>query len=274
MSNRLSDNINVGVADMTFLPDGESVPIYLGLTKGGVTLKYEPKFHTIKADQTGETPLDDVLIGENVSVEYKLLDTSLEKMASIMPTASAEKEGEKVKAVTFGRRPGLRLTHCSGKFVIHPISAGAGDFSKDVIIYRAANTANLELAYKLDDEWVIPGKIVGYYDDSKVEGDQLFRIGQESNIAGEKRVVKFWITPSNPEVQVSKTMEFRANAMYEDGTTKDVTKACIWVSADDAIASIAKSSSAAVATGVKKGTVVIRAEYVGYSNSTTLVVKE
>ncbi|WP_129596031.1 Ig-like domain-containing protein [Anaerophilus nitritogenes] len=273
MGERLSESINIGVADMTFLPEGEDIPIYLGLTKGGVTLKYEAEYHTLTSDQTGKTPLDDVGIGETVTVEFHLLDTSLEKMTSVMPTASPEKEGDHVKAVTFGRRPGLRLTHHSGKLVIHPISAGPGDLSKDVIIYRAGNKAGLELAYKLDDEWVIPCKYTGYYDDFRPEGDQLFRIGEDIQTVGEKRVVKFWITPSNPELQVSKTIDFKANAMFEDGTTQDVTKKCKWISADEEIATIRTSGDKAVASAIKSGTVVIRAEYVGYSNSTTLVVE-
>jgi len=71
-----------------------------------------------------------------------------------MPPATALGDTENPSAVTFGQRPGLRASHYAGKLVIHPVSAGA-DTGRDVTIYRTANTGNLELAFKLEEEWVI-----------------------------------------------------------------------------------------------------------------------
>src|SRR5699024_303144 len=139
-----------GVADLTFTPEGSEIPIYLGLTKGGTTLTYTPEYHDIQADQTGNTPLDSILIGEEVQVEASLLDTTIEHIATVVPTADKETENDKTKAVTFGRRPGLRLGHHAGVLRVHPISAGIGNTSLDAIVYRAANKASLELAYKLE----------------------------------------------------------------------------------------------------------------------------
>ena len=157
---------------------------------------------------------------------------------------------------------------------IHPISAGVGKTDKDVIIYRAANKASLELAYQLEDEWVIPCEFVGYPDDYRPEGDQLFRIGDYTEyVEPQKRIVSFWITPSNPKSKVGGTTNFKANAMYEDGTTEDVTDQATWISSDEEIATIALSGGSAVATGVDVGTVVIQAQLIGYSSSTTLKIE-
>ena len=271
---RLSDKINIGVADITFTPEGSDIPIYLGLTKGGTTLTYTPEFHDITADQTGNTPLDSILIGEAVQVTASLLDTTIDHIATVVPTADKETEGGSVKAVTFGRRPGLRLGHHAGVLRIHPISAGVGKTDKDVIIYRAANKASLELAYQLDNEWVIPCEFVGYPDDYRPEGDQLFRIGEYTEyVAPEKRIVSFWITPSNPKSKVGGTTNFKANAMYEDGTTEDVTTKATWISSEEDVATITLSGGNAVATGVDTGTVVIQAQLIGYSSSTTLKIE-
>lgn len=273
MSKRLSDKINIGVADLTFTPEGSNIPIYLGLTKGGTKLEYTPEYYDITSDQTGKTILDSILIGEEVKITTELLDTTLEHISTVVPTADKESEGGSIKAATFGRRPGLRLGHRAGVLRVHPISAGVGKTDKDVIVYRAANKASLNLAYELENEWVIPCEFVGYPDDFRPEGDQLFRIGEYTDYREpNKRIVSFWITPSNPDVKVGSTIKFKCNAMYEDGTTEDVTDKATWVSSEEEVATIQVSSGNAVATGVAEGTVVIQAQLIGYTSSTTLRV--
>ncbi len=270
---RLSDKINIGVADLTFTPEGSSIPVYLGLTKGGTTLEYTPEYYDITSDQTGKTPLDSILIGEEVKITTELLDTTLEHISTVVPTADKEGGEDKVSAVTFGRRPGLRLGHTAGVLRVHPVSAGVGRTDKDVIVYRAANKASLKLAYELENEWVIPCEFVGYPDDFRPEGDQLFRIGEYKDYREpNKRIVSFWITPSNPDVKVGSTIKFKCNAMYEDGSTEDMTDKATWISSEEDIATIQVSSGNAVATGVAEGTVVIQAQLIGYTSSTTLRV--
>lgn len=270
---RLSEKINIGVADLTFTPEGTDIPIYLGITKGGTTLEYDPEYHDIESDQTGKTPLDSILIGEAVKVTTNLLDTTLEHIAVVVPTADKEESVKGVKAVTFGRRPGLRLGHHAGVLRVHPISAGVGRTDKDVIVYRAANKASLNLAYKLEEEWVIPCEFVGFPDDFRPEGDQLFRIGDYTQYKEpNKRIVSFWITPANPETKVGETVNFKCNAMYEDGTTEDMTEKATWISSEPEIATIKLEGDNAVATGIGTGTIVVQAQLIGYSSSTTLTV--
>lgn len=267
---RIAKNVNIGVCDVLYYPEGQELPIAFGLTKGGVTIKYEAEYHEITVDQIGNMPLDDILIGEKITAECDILDTSLYKINALMPTATAEGGDDNPKAVTFGSRPGLRTSDNAGKFVFHPVAAG-DDTSRDVIIHHGANTGGLELAEKLDEEWKIHIIIKGYYDDTKPDGDRLFRIGQEGNYSGDvyKRVIKFWITPANPVKAVGSTVEFKANAMFEDGSTADVTNKCAWISSDPTIALL----NGNVATAAKAGSVVIRAEYIGYGNSTSMVVE-
>lgn len=267
---RLAKNVNIGVCDVFFYPQGQSIPVALGLSKGGITVTYTAEYHEITTDQTGNMPLDDILIGETIQAEGDILDTSLAKIKALMPTATAEGSDDNPQAVTFGSRPGLRTIDCSGKFVFKPIAANQ-DGSRDLTIHNGANTGGLELSFKLDDEWKIHVNIKGYYDDTKPDGDRLFRIGQEGHYSGEvyKRVIKFWITPANPVKSVGSDVEFKANAMFEDGSTDDVTTRCLWASSDAEIVSM----SANRASALKRGSAVIRAEYIGYGNSTSMIVE-
>lgn len=271
MQTRTSDTINIGVSDIFWYAKDSNIPIHLGLTTGGLTFTYETNWHELNSDQTGTTPLDDVMIGETATAEVKVLDTSKRKIAMLIPQATAVGNDEDPSAVTFGRRPGLRATHYAGKLVIHPVSMDM-DKSRDVIIYRTANTGSLELAFKLEEEWVIPCIFKAYYDDFRQPGDQLFRIGDDDD-DGEiyKRVVLFWITPSNPQAKVGETIEFRANAMYEDGSTEDVTERCSWVSSNPEKVSLS-GTTVQKAKALEEGSVVIRAEFIGYSNSTSMVI--
>jgi len=267
---RIADTINVGVADSFFTPESSNIPIYLGLTKEGATVNYETNWHELTADQTGTTPLDDVLIGENVTATMNVLNTTKEHIAAIVPPATAA-----ANATTFGQRPGLRATHHSGRLVIHPISMGFST-EYDVIIYRTANTGNMELAYQLDSEWVIPCEFKGYMDDFRRPGDQLFRIGGEGEESGDyKRVVKMDIEPINVrDLQVGTTQRFTLNAMYEDGSQEDVTERADWMSSDDLIVELTGIGTANVIAEARSvGSVIIRAEFIGYSVSTSLVVR-
>ncbi len=57
--------------------------------------------------------------------------------------------------------------------------------------------------------------------------------------------------------------------MFEDGSTEDVTDKATWTTSDDATVSLAGTTARAE----KQGSAVIRAEYVGYANSTSVIVK-
>ncbi len=191
-----------------------------------------------------------------------------------MPTATAVGSETNPSAVTFGSLPGLRATHHSGKLVIHPVSAP--DTSYDITIYRTTNTGSLELAYKLDAEWVIPCIFKGYVDDYRKNGDYLFRIGDDDMVEGEqyKQVTLFWITPANPTVRVNSSINFRANAMYIDGSTEDVTSKCKWTTSKEDVAGLSgQNTSNVTVTGIIPGTSTIRAEYIGYSNITNIKVE-
>lgn len=270
MNKRLSDNINIGVADIFFTPEGSNIPLYLGLTKDGVTLKDEVEWHEITSDQTGKTPLDDIMIGEKVEVEVKILDTSKNKIASIMSASAIEGTKGDPSAVTFGQRPGLRASQKFGKLRIHPISSP--DNSRDVIIYRTTNTGSLELAFKLDDEWVIPCKFKAYFDDFRKSGDQLFRIGEDSwDGKVEKRVTHFWMEPSNVKTKVGTSIEFTVSALFEDGSNQDVTEKCDWVSTDPKVT--LTGTNVITATATENVDATIKATYreiEGVSASTSL----
>ena len=63
-------------------------------------------------------------------------------------------------------------------------------------------------------------------------------------------------------------MDIEANAMFEDGSTEDVTAKATWTTSDAETVSL----SGTTATAEKAGSAVVRAEYIGYANSTSVIV--
>ena len=97
-------------------------------------------------------------------------------------------------------------------------------------------------------------------------------------------LVQITITPqSPPSILVGATQQFRATAVYSDGTTNDITNAVSWTTSDGKIASIASSANrdagppgggpgqAGLATGVGAGTATITATYGGTCTQTCTV---
>lgn len=85
----------------------------------------------------------------------------------------------------------------------------------------------------------------------------------------ENSVTQVMVTPANATVGVGGEADFTATAVFQDGTTQNVTADATWASADDAIATI----DAGTATGVANGTTTITATFMGItSNPATVVV--
>lgn len=257
MGKRVSDSINIGASDVFVTPYNTNKEIYLGLTKDGATFKYESEYHNIQADQYGNMILDKILIGEKCNCEVKVLDTSKDSIYNTLSTAKKLGDG----SIGFGQRPGLRASKHTCKVRIHPVSMGADNKEYDVIIYTAFNEAGLELAYKKDDEWVIPCNFIGIADLSREDGDLLFRIGEDgSSSSDEEKIIDHLdITPPPDSLIVGKTVNFKANATFTDGTKNDVTEKLTWSSANPDIIKIDESTGNAEI--LKPGTTIVTAVY-------------
>lgn len=169
------DSIKIGVCTVKYTPAG-GVETDLGLTAGGVLVKYRARWHEIKADQYGDTTIDAALIGENISVRIPMLETTVAKMKLAMPSTTliTEVAGSKLN---IGSRPGKRAQDVAGLLVIHPISAGAS-VADDISIYKAVVLdSEIELPYKIDGERVLQVDFVAIVDKNKTDGNLLAHIG-------------------------------------------------------------------------------------------------
>ncbi len=86
-------------------------------------------------------------------------------------------------------------------------------------------------------------------------------------------LVSVTVTPSGPDIQVGKTVQFTATGNYSNGMTLDITKAATWKSSSNSIAKISNAKAdRGLATGLKKGKVTITATLSKKSGTATLAV--
>lgn len=78
----------------------------LGRTKGGVEVQVSTSTHEVTADQTGNTPIDELINGRTVTAKVPLLDTTLDNLVDIMPGAKLVTDGAYATGdVTFSDAP-------------------------------------------------------------------------------------------------------------------------------------------------------------------------
>ena len=172
-------SIKLGVCDCYWVPSGSKSEVFLGLTKGGVELNYNPEWYEITVDQFGNTLTDAALIGETISVKIPLAETDMNKLKMFCHTGTWDEE---TKKLTFGRFPGMRLETVAGSLRLHPIANGM-DRSEDVTIYKAVNRAPLVLNYRIDGERIYETEFFGMIKRSNGPGKFLFEIGDSTTEA-------------------------------------------------------------------------------------------
>lgn len=87
-------NVKLGVCNVYF--DG----VDLGLTKGGVEVTVKTDTHKVNVDQYGKTPINELVMGREVSAKVPLAETTLENMVAIMPGAVLTQTGGTVASGT------------------------------------------------------------------------------------------------------------------------------------------------------------------------------
>ena len=85
-------------------------------------------------------------------------------------------------------------------------------------------------------------------------------------------VTSITVTPAMPSIAKGVTQQFTATATLSDATTQDVTNFAVWTTADVTGTGVASIDANGLATGTVVGTATVKATYLGYSGSATLMV--
>lgn len=164
-------NVRVSAANVSY--NGND----LGHIQGGVTITYAPEYHDVQVDKYGNSVAEKVLIGENLTVECNLAESTVTNYLIGIPASTSAGGGDRA---TIGRQAGRRMSTDAKQLVIHPIENGATDYSDDVVIHKAIASADMESAFEVDGERLIPVTFQAMIDETKTDGNLLGHIGDSS----------------------------------------------------------------------------------------------
>ena len=80
-------NVKLGVCKVSL--NGQD----LGYTKGGVDVTVKTNTHKVEIDQFGQTPINEYIMGRDVTVKVPLAETTIDNMVAIMPGAQLVTNG-------------------------------------------------------------------------------------------------------------------------------------------------------------------------------------
>lgn len=149
----------------------------LGHIKGGVTITYSPEYYDVTVDKYGNTAAEQVLIGETLTAQMNLPESTIANYLIGIPAATSAGAGARA---TIGRSAGRRMSTDAGLLVIHPLENSAGDRSDDVVLYKAVANADMESAFMVDGERMVPVTFRALIDETKSDGNFLGLIGDSA----------------------------------------------------------------------------------------------
>lgn len=131
-----TENVKLGVCNVLF--DG----VDLGFTKGGVEVEVATSTHEITVDQTGETPIGEIITGRTVQATIPLAETTLDNLVATMPGSELISDGAKAKGtVTFSTAApvdGDKITIAGTAFTYKTTPVGINDLAIPATINAAA----------------------------------------------------------------------------------------------------------------------------------------
>lgn len=120
--------------------------ILLGYTKEGASLEVDPGLEEEVADESGNTPLQFVHVGDKCRLKLIMLETTLARMERVLPTSDLS-GGE----LRFGVTPGT--VAATGKIVHRPFAYGDG--SHDLVVDQAVNIGKQVFSQKTKEVMTI-----------------------------------------------------------------------------------------------------------------------
>lgn len=148
----------------------------LGHTTGGVLLTVERDFEDVKVDRYGETPVDKVLVGNRVIINFTLAQPNFRTLDAAIPETSSV-DGSAADRIDLGSQAGASLRSEAGLLVIHPLKNADSDLSDDVNIYKAVSAGNIELPFRVNEQKVVEMNMHGLVDETYGTGRRLGHVG-------------------------------------------------------------------------------------------------
>lgn len=171
----LADKIKLGPCKVLFKKDADQVTI--DKTKGGVVLTYEETTREITIDQTGATPVDEIITRRAASVQVPMVGNDLAKLAKFIPGSElvVDKTNPDKRRVDVYADKVISLMDYADVVTIIPLSDSATE-EDTVTIRKAAPRPALNYTYSYENELVTNVTFTGY----PADDGRIISFGDES----------------------------------------------------------------------------------------------
>lgn len=170
MSLKQIANVRIGLVNVIF--NG----VDLGHTLDGVDVEVERNYQDVTVDKYGDTPVDKAVIGNKATVKCKFAEPVVELLQRLLPDGE-NRTGTYSSRSAFGTDAGTLMRQYAFNLQLHPTKNSSGDLSEDVLFYKAVNTENIKLNFKVKDQEVVEATFECFIDESYGNGRRLGHIG-------------------------------------------------------------------------------------------------
>ena len=141
--------------------------------KGGATANITEEFWGPTYDAWGNTPVDQIKVGESAQATVNVGGFNLEMFATLFPAAEliTDQSDPTKKVVRFGGKVGESMLPYARSLTFRPKTlfdasdaTGLGDASQDVTFLKAIPRANMSITFAPQTERVYPVEFVGVVD--------------------------------------------------------------------------------------------------------------
>jgi hypothetical protein len=150
----------------------------LGHTVDGTELEIKRDLTEVKTDLYGSSPVDYVITGQVAKIKLKLAEITPNVLNYILPESDYD-IGTLDDQIHFGTKPGYSLRQDALQLVITP-QGGNTDGNLTITLWKAVQTGDIKLAYKIDEQSVFEDvEFTALWDESKnsTDGRGLGRFG-------------------------------------------------------------------------------------------------
>lgn len=166
-------NLDLGPCSVAFGTDASEVD--LGYTEGGVTITFGTQTVELKSDQTGETPLDEVIVGQTAVIKVPLAEVTFDNLAIALNQTKLQYNG--AYGVPGTNLVGTSLLSAAQSLVLTKFVDGVESTdSEDIIKFAVcAATGNFDYVFNKSNQRIVMVEFKAYPD----ANGNLYMIGDE-----------------------------------------------------------------------------------------------
>lgn len=149
----------------------------LGPTLGGVVFKEEMATKDIKEDGHGESPVDKVFMGRQVTVECKFTRSSLTQLEKMIESSTAGVSNLKVT-----NSVGNPMFASAKELILKPLvdNVASSTTSEWLHVHRTYPVAAVNFSYDTDGQRVVNVTFYAFPDDTSGQAGEIWRMGPAS----------------------------------------------------------------------------------------------